>query len=216
MEHFLKDNFDVELRDGITRHKHFMQLPEAAGRGAGVLVVIMVRNPYDWAVSLRKICHGCESLQNLSSREFIASPVSGYGGKDVVLDTQAAFANVLEMRQMKIRNWLETANAASMAHVVVRMEDILYPFQQIEVGRSLQAAYTLKSRHPDIIPWRAYMRTLSQTFDPEEAVRRSVYFNLTGLSTADPRGWGWVRDMTASLDHAFEASLGYRALGEGV
>ena len=61
-EHLLRQNLDasIEVRAGLTAHKHWMQPPPNASAACGTLILLTVRNPWDWARALYRVCYCCK------------------------------------------------------------------------------------------------------------------------------------------------------------
>ena len=61
-EQLLRRNLhpSIEVHAGLTAHKHWMQPPPNASAACGTLVLLTVRNPWDWANALFGICYCCK------------------------------------------------------------------------------------------------------------------------------------------------------------
>ena len=60
-ERLLRENLEpgFEVHGGLTAHKHSMQPPPNATAACGTLVLLTVRNPWDWARALYGVCYCC-------------------------------------------------------------------------------------------------------------------------------------------------------------
>ena len=105
--------------------------------------VVVVRDPFDWVRSLhRKPWHAGHSLRDRSLAEFLREPWWCEWGRDMDLEhgdprvgtemmherdpsTGERFANVMQLRASKLRNWL-ALQARVRHHVVVRYEDVFH------------------------------------------------------------------------------------------
>lgn len=126
-------------------HKHFppwFDLPQDCWRGpqhlytyqgsGSHLFIIVIRNPYDWVRSLRRLpWHAHEMLWNLPLSEFLRTPwfinpkdpeVQELRRQNLLMDkdpeTGANFENVLQLRTAKIKNMLMILERAKNVYVV--------------------------------------------------------------------------------------------------
>ena len=123
MERLLAKNFNstAPTAEGVTRHKHWMQTPPVEGSPPlrDGLMVIMVRNAYDWARSLHTRCYHCENFQKpeIGFESFIKRPwltraeVGAVHLLDRDLENGAApFQSLVHMRRAKICQWLRSVS----------------------------------------------------------------------------------------------------------
>ena len=48
--------------------------PDPANHTCGVMVVVMVRNVYDWAARMKRMCYHCEDIAKLRLNQFLRAP----------------------------------------------------------------------------------------------------------------------------------------------
>ncbi|MEL6122932.1 MAG: hypothetical protein AAFR14_04365 [Bacteroidota bacterium] len=101
------------------------------------LIIIIVRNPYDWLRSVHRQPHHCPSLYGLPMEEFVISPVEAYYGRNWnSADTQLqqsylypaahreSFANVISMRNQKVATMLRIKSAFTPKTAIVTLESL--------------------------------------------------------------------------------------------
>ena len=56
--------------------------PRSANDTCGVLLVLPVRNPYDWAQALHRVCYCCGGMQYLTFEQFVKAPYQPQNAHD--------------------------------------------------------------------------------------------------------------------------------------
>ncbi|KAL4421622.1 hypothetical protein ABPG75_010913 [Micractinium tetrahymenae] len=157
-EQLLAGNLDpalVTVRAGLTAHKHWMQpLPADPAEHAHTLLVVPVRNPYDWATALFHMCYCCTGMQQRGFVDFVQLPYTpdlfqrdaGSGlpcTSDVDTRRRTAFGSIIEMRAAKLRGLFDLGRQLGVPVEVVRLEDMLQPEGQAAFVQRLASKYGL-------------------------------------------------------------------------
>lgn len=159
IESLLRLNLDLSsgiyISPNLTAHKHFMQ-PASPEPLCDTLVLLGVRNVYDWSYRMWKVCYCCFASGLLSSpdiyHEFLQKryvPVTrpfpvDLCHQDVDIERHKLFANMTAMRTTKYAHWLNlTATLGVRALEVVRWEGMLDPRQQVAWVQEIAAKYKL-------------------------------------------------------------------------
>ena len=107
------------VRTNFTEHKHYLQ-PVPPHRHPRTLVVMSVRNAYDWVAAMHKLCYCCENRSRLALDEFLSRPFQSTNvvGPNAVLCPDIdhnifaggrPFRNLLDMREWKLLNHLNSS-----------------------------------------------------------------------------------------------------------
>jgi hypothetical protein len=103
----------------FTTHKHYLQ-PVPAHPSPHTLVIMSVRNAYDWAAAMHRLCYCCERRTRLGIDAFLEEPFqsTNSGGPDAaacpnidrnIFAGGRQFRNLIDMRQWKLLNHLNTS-----------------------------------------------------------------------------------------------------------
>ncbi|KAL4519851.1 hypothetical protein Ndes2437A_g08015 [Nannochloris sp. 'desiccata'] len=173
VEHILRSNLGTEeiaVQAGLRNIKHYFQEPDdSLGR---TLVLIVVRNPYDWLDSMHRSCYCCEEVSDKSLEEFLKSPFQTTPIDPVTKDTrptegcpldynpyssrftggsssggsnkppEKSFKNIMSARYEKFHHWVNFSRTAA-GYEIVQIENLLDPSKQEEWFTSLAAKWHL-------------------------------------------------------------------------
>ena len=169
--------------------------------------VIVTRDPFDWVRSLhRKPWHAAGPLRDRSLAEFLREPWWCEWGRDMDLEegderrgqemmherdptTGERFANVLQLRSSKLRDW-QSLQSRVQHYVAVRYEDVLQSPKQFV--RDAAKSFGLKRW-----PWYRAVKTF------KGGSERFVKKQYDELPAAD-RQW-----IVQQLDESIERAAGY-------
>lgn len=141
---------NIELLGGKYGWKHGFVNHEVLKGANDTLFLVIFKDPYSWAVSMRGKPHHAPQLHKLPFSEFIRSEWACYTGDNFDKrnlatnpvkpeeemmnernpNTKKRFGNVMLMRQAKIRSYLRIGEFTDKFEVV-RYEDLLYTPKQV-------------------------------------------------------------------------------------
>jgi hypothetical protein len=153
------------VQAGLRNIKHYFQEPdETLGR---TLILIVVRNPYDWLDSMHRSCYCCEEVFDKSFEEFLKSPFQTTAIDPVTKESRPTegcpldfnpyssratgssrkapeqnFLNVMTARYQKFHHWVNFSRTAA-GYEIVQIENLLDPSKQKEWFMSLAAKWHL-------------------------------------------------------------------------
>lgn len=207
---------------GLKRHghKHFFQtVPEPQSDPIndpaqnGYLMIVMVRNPYDWVERMFRICYHCADRQKLSWKEFVTGEWNMTSPHDIHKVEQRPFRNIGEMRGAKVCHWIQYAQTFGLPVEVVRHEDVMLPSQQMELVRRLREAYEMQPLEEDVNAGAFVQSNLKAnkniTFTIDSFEKASVYMRP---DLATPQMLEQAALVNIVLDPAIERGLGYALL----
>ncbi|KAL4421614.1 hypothetical protein ABPG75_010905 [Micractinium tetrahymenae] len=128
--------------------------PADPAEHAHTLLVVPVRNPYDWVMALRQMCYCCMKMQQLGFADFVQQPYApdlfkrdaGSGlpcTSDVNIRNRTAFGSVIDMRAAKLRGLFGLGRQLGVPVEVTRLEDMLQPEGQAAFVQQLASKYGL-------------------------------------------------------------------------
>ena len=187
------------------------------------LVVVMLRNPYDWALAMHKNCWcGVEKAKTLAALPFqtyVQMPylAEKYSWKPWVSppiqENTRPFANVMKQRTCKLINVLNMSSW--VPHIeYVRHEEIMDPDSSILWLQRLIRKYGLKQLNETLNSYNKYKLGTERGkvgFISHHRKSRSVWFNraLTAGNTSLQED---VRMITKLMDLKTEIKMGYGVL----
>ncbi len=141
-EKILKANFDVKV-NSLEKHwfiseeklKDFYPKPRRKYQkvigditGDDHLITVIIRNPYDWLLGMRKNPHHCHcSFFNLPMEEFIRKKWNNK--RDETFSTPCVIKNVVHLRAEKYRQWLNELSNKNVYYL--RYEDLFHKYDDI-------------------------------------------------------------------------------------
>jgi hypothetical protein len=157
VEHILRTNLrpeEIAIQPGLRNIKHYFQDPDDSL--TRTLILIVVRNPYDWLTSMHISCYCCEDVHEKSLEEFLKMPFQTTLVDPVTKDTRPtegcpldynkfqnlkksgssgenskskSFKNVMSARYEKFHHWSNFSRTAA-GYEIVQIEDLLDPGKQ--------------------------------------------------------------------------------------
>lgn len=186
------------------------------------LVIVMLRNPYDWALSMHENCwcghpHSREWIAEQEFSDFIASPFPPDKYSFIQwLNYTPAFKNVMHLRACKTLSYLNISNWAPQVEFV-RHEDVIVPSLSLPWLQSIADKYMLKlspslqkgSEGKSLLKPVIQYKAEGTKFDPEAAKKKSVWFN-PDLMNQDPKRKSDMDLVVKNLVEKVEQLSGYR------
>ena len=184
------------------------------------LVVVMLRNPYDWAFSMHKNCWcGVEKSKELAALPFqtyVQMPYTAdkYSWKpwmpQPIHENTPPFANVMRQRTCKLINVLNMSTW--VPHIeYVRHEEIMDPDSSLIWLKRLITKYGLKQLNESLNSYSHYKLDKQSPFSAHSRKSRSVWFNR-GLPSDNSTLQEDIRLITRLMDLRMEIKMGYGVL----
>lgn len=174
------------------------------------IVVVMVRNPYDWALAMHRKCW-CGDVEavrmsNMDFKEFVEQPWLDDSLKPWNPMRNATInKNIFHSRALKLLNFLNISNWAPNVEYV-RHEDVITPKQAKKWMAAFLDKYSFPT--PKIQPVKEYKDWNTREFDASQAKRHSVWFNRTMVSK-NTTLQKQMLVVTNVMDLAVESMVGY-------
>ncbi|GAX80663.1 hypothetical protein CEUSTIGMA_g8098.t1 [Chlamydomonas eustigma] len=197
LKRLLDNNLELKslrIKDWFCDFKHYHQVPQdrRCPNLNKTLVLIVFRNPYDWAFSMHQNCW-CRRVVS-EQKEYTTVNFRTFMTRIWANDTYSMTApdpwkgpgrdpatgrpycmNIMQCRAIKLRNHMEISKWAP--HVeFVRHEDIITPDQSVAWLLGLMAKYKLRPSSSEVQSVVGY-KSRPWPFHVEAAMRKSVWFN---------------------------------------
>jgi hypothetical protein len=227
----LQQNIRGEVRkiadfDVCGKWKHqFQWLPRRGCESHGAsldetLVVVMLRNPYDWAFSMHKNCWcGIEKAKEMAALPFhtyVQMPYTAekYSWKpwlpQPINENTPPYANVMRQRTCKLINVLNMSTW--VPHIeYIRHEEIIDPDSSVIWLERLIRKYGLKQLNSSLNSYHKYKLGTDRgnvLFSSHHRKSKSVWFNR-GLPAGNSTVQKDIRLITRLMDLRMEIKMGY-------
>lgn len=231
VEMLLRRNLDSRytIEPVFFEFKHSFQLYNSSNplcdsdRASRTLVVIVVRNPYDWALAMHRVCYHCRSRESMPFEQFVSSPWEAPAGSPSVLANETqdyerdvfngdrVFPNIMRVRAAKYANFFDVARRYANGHELVRHEDILLPVGAAGWLQGLAYKHGIQMAHNAPKHVAEYKQEPDTVFHPRQHAETSLYLNRKVLRQRADLASA-VTLIKAYLDKDVEGRLGYPIL----
>ncbi|KAG1653065.1 hypothetical protein FOA52_003810 [Chlamydomonas sp. UWO 241] len=224
MGRFLARNLATQhnVSETFCAYKHRAQVPGPECPPVNkTLVVVMFRNPYDWALGMHARCYCTPEWREVAKTpfaEFVHMPILDTSAVQAPKDAPPQdppigfFADLFECRNARHRNFLNISAWAPNVEYV-RHEDVLDAQQQEAWMSRLLTKYKLQPSAEQVKSVTGYKERDDITFDADTLRAKSPWLNRA-LGEADAELAAKLSLVTKGVDAELEAEIGYSPLIE--
>ncbi|KAG1665638.1 hypothetical protein FOA52_011232 [Chlamydomonas sp. UWO 241] len=221
MKAFLTSNFpQFNVSEWFCENKHKYQSKESNlcdwNDIASTIVVVMFRNPYDWALGMHRKCYCGEPGPNQRDEDTMANLTFDDFMTRKWMDNKAKVwtgghkrthcRHIMECRALQHLNFLNMTRWARFVEFV-RHEDVLQPKDSLQWVNGFAERYGLDRSH-GFRTETQYKGAAGSHFDAGTLMDKSVWFNPE-LTAQDPVLRAKAELISAQMDLAVESMVGY-------
>lgn len=227
MNQTLAKNIALPVSDNFCNFKHKYQAPHMGKcPSVGVenmLVVVMLRNPYDWAASMQDHCwcgtkdRSVATVKDMKAWEFMKMEFPETDPKPWLNErpgTKSSCGNLMQCRALKYANFINMTTWAPNVEFV-RYEDVMRTEQGMAWVLDLINRYRLPRKKAKFTAVKTFKGWGGEVFDIDAKMASSAWFNPASLvGPGAEKAKSRVQLVTKLMDKQLEALVGYGFIEE--
>ncbi|KAG1657424.1 hypothetical protein FOA52_011794 [Chlamydomonas sp. UWO 241] len=216
MRSLMAENFknSVKVDEYYCQFKHYYQSwnKKTCPPLNRTLVIVMLRNPLDWAIGMHKKCwcgEGDDNLSDLKFKDFMTSSMKEFNNRPWTNQNPGRCKHVMECRTQKYLNFLNMTRWVPHGLIkFVRHEDVMDPYRAKAFVSKLAKQYNLETNEDEAEHVQKYKGYEDHNFNPWKVKSESLWFSYA-KQRVDPEVAAKIDLILKQANTAVESMAGY-------